>query len=83
MPLLRYYDPANPKQQYQTASASDPGIPAGWLDTQGSDGATPEALKVYTPGIASGGFPAYGDLTTNPTWPNGILGGYGGGKSTG
>ena len=73
MPSLRYYNPANPKQQYQTISASDPNIPAGWLDTQGSDGAIPEALKIYSVGTASGGYPKYGDLTTNPTWPNGIL----------
>ncbi len=84
MPLLRYYNPASPKQQYQTISSSDPNIPAGYLNTQGSDGAIPEALKVIAgPGLASGGYPAYGDLTTNPTWPNGILGGYGGGKPTG
>lgn len=82
MPLLRYYNPANPKQQYQTSSAADPNIPAGWLDTQGSDGAIPEALKQYYAGTASGGYPSYGDLTTNVKWPNGILGGYGGGKAT-
>jgi hypothetical protein len=73
MPSLRFYNPANPKQQYQTISASDPNIPSGWLDTQGSDGAIPEAMKVYSVGTASGGFPAYGDLTTNVRWPNGII----------
>jgi hypothetical protein len=57
-------------------SASDPGIPAGWLDTQGSDGATPEALQIYVAGIASGGFPSYGDparIAPLPKQPNGIL----------
>jgi hypothetical protein len=73
MPSLVYYNPANPRQKYYAISPSDPGIPAGWLDSQGSDGAIPEALKVYSVGTASGGYPAYGDLTTNPRWPNGII----------
>ena len=83
---MRFYNPANPKQQYQAISASDPNIPAGYLNTQGSDGAIPEALQVYEAGVNSGGFPKYtGDATqgANLTWPNGILNGYGGGKSTG
>ena len=83
MPILCFYDPAHPKTKYWTISASDPGIPAGYLNSQGSDGAIPEAMKVYSVGTASGGFPPYGDLTTNPTWPNGVLGGYGGGKVKG
>ena len=85
MPQLRFYNPANPKQQYQTISASDPNIPAGWLNTQGSDGAIPMALKVYSAGQASGGFPPYGDparITNVPKQPNGILNGYVGGKAT-
>jgi hypothetical protein len=73
MPSLVYYLPSNPKLKYYTISASDPNIPAGYVDSQGSDGAIPEALKIYSVGMASGGYPAYGDLTTNPTWPNGIL----------
>lgn len=76
MPQLRYYNPANPKQQYQTISASDPNIPAGYLDTQGSDGATPAALQVFVAGQASGGFPPYGvapNITNVPRQPNGIL----------
>ena len=52
---------------------NDPNIPAGYVDSQGSDGAIPEALKIYSLGTASGGYPKYGDLTTNPTWPNGII----------
>jgi len=83
MPSLVYYNPSNPSQKYYTISATDANIPAGYKDSQGSDGAIPEALKVYTPGINSGGYPKYGDLTTNPTWPNGIFGGYGGGKASG
>ena len=77
MPSLRYYNPANSSQQYQTISASDPNIPAGYLNSQGSDGAIPAALKVYTAGINSGGFPAYtGDASqqaVTPKQPNGIL----------
>ena len=77
MPILIFYNPNNTKQQYQTISASDPNIPAGYLNSQGSDGAIPAALKVYTAGINSGGFPAYtGDPTkqaVTPKQPNGIL----------
>jgi hypothetical protein len=83
MPSLVYYNPANPKQKYYTMTLNDPNIPAGYVDSQGSDGAIPEALKVLTVGTASGGYPSYGDLTTNPTWPNGIMNGYGGGKVKG
>ena len=73
MPIMMFYDPAHPKVRYWTISASDPNIPAGYLNSQGSDGAIPEAMKIYTAGINSGGFPKYGDLTTNPKNPNGIL----------
>jgi|GEM_PF-5545987 len=86
IPILIFYNPANTSQQYQTISASDPNIPAGYLNSQGSDGAIPEALKVYTAGINSGGFPSYqGDpgQAANPQgWINGVLGGYVGGKAT-
>jgi hypothetical protein len=80
MPSLVFFNPLNPKQKFYTMLVNDPAIPAGWLNSQGSDGATPEALQIYVAGLASGGYPAYGDLTTNPTWPNGIINGYGGGK---
>lgn len=77
MPQLRFYNPANPAQQYQTITLSDPNIPAGWLNTQGSDGAQPAALKQYTAGINSGGFPAYegdpGQAANVPNAINGIL----------
>jgi hypothetical protein len=92
MPQLRFYNPQNPKQQYQTISASDPNIPAGWLDTQGSDGATPMALKVYDAGINNQGAGAVGYLANadgdpqqrinQPNWPNGILNGFQGGAAT-
>lgn len=68
-----------------TISATDPNIPAGYVDTQGSDRATPMALQVYSAGVNSGGFPIYGDPANAaplPQQPNGILGGYVGGKAT-
>lgn len=78
MPILMYYSPANPKNRYWTTRAADPNIPAGYVDSQGSDGATPEGLQKYVAGINSGGYPAYtGDPTQSaatPSWPNGILG---------
>ena len=77
IPILIYYSPSNPRLKYQTISSSDPNIPTGYLDSQGSDGATPEALKIYSVGINSGGFPKYtgdvGQATSQPNWPNGIL----------
>ena len=77
MPSLVYYNPANPKQKYYTMTLNDPNIPAGYVDSQGSDGAIPEALKIYSVGINSGGYPAYtGDATqvaAQPNWINGII----------
>lgn len=78
MPIYVFYNPANPKQQYTTLNPADPNIPAGYLDSQGSDGATPERTQQFVAGINSGGYPAYtGDATQStatPNWPNGILG---------
>lgn len=93
MPELVYYNPANPKQQYHTIIPNDPNVPAGWLDTQGRDGAIPEAMQIYRAGINNQGAGAVGYLANadgdpqqridQPNWPNGILNGYGGGKATG
>ena len=90
--MLRYYNPANQKQQYTTISADDPNIPAGWLDAQGNDGATPEALKQFTAGINNQGAGSTGYLANadgdpqqrvdQPQSPNGILGGFAGGAMT-
>jgi hypothetical protein len=90
MPIRVWYNPANPKQQYTTGIANDPNVPAGYLDSQGSDGAQPEAVKVYTAGVNNQGAGAVGYLATadgdpqqridQPYWPNGILNGYGGAK---
>lgn len=89
-----FYNPANPKQQYRTAIPNDPNVPAGYLDTQGLDGATPEAMKFFTPGVNNQGagaaptqLPGYSDADPQqridqPNWPNGILNGYGGGLAT-
>ncbi len=89
MPILMFYNPANPHQKYWTIRSDDPGIPAGYVDSQGSDGATPEALQVYRAGVNNQGAGAVGYLATadgdpqqridQPRWPNGILNGYGGG----
>lgn len=77
MPIYCFYNPASPKSKYWTTTYNDPNIPAGWLDSQGSDGATPAATQQYVAGLNSGGFPKYtGDATqiaANPSWPNGIL----------
>lgn len=84
MPLLVFYNPANPKQQYQASRFNDPGIPSGWLYSQGSDGAIPQAVQVYRAGVNNQGAGSQpnspvsnGDpnqLTAQPNWPNGILG---------
>src|SRR5665213_1772700 len=83
MPRLMFYNPANPKQQYWTINASDPNIPAGFVDSQGSDGATPEALKQLVVGVNNQGAGAVGYLANadgdpqqridQPQSPNGIL----------
>lgn len=57
-----------------TTTYSDPNIPAGWLDSQGSDRGIPEAVKHYTAGINSGGYPKYtSDATQRSDYPNGVL----------
>ena len=80
MPIKLYYNPANPKQQYMTGIINDLNIPAGYLDTQGSDHATPMDLKQYYAGInnqgAGGPNIVNGDpqqVIDQPNWPNGIL----------
>jgi hypothetical protein len=88
-----WYNPNNPAQTYSTVIPNDPNIPAGYLDSEGSDGAIPEALKQYTAGVNNQGAGAVGYLAdadgdptmrvVQPNWPNGILNGYGGGKPTG
>jgi hypothetical protein len=84
MPILIFYNPNNPKQQYMTTSFSDAGIPSGWIYSQGSDGAIPAALQVYRAGVNNQGAgsqpsaqPSNGDpnqITAQPRWPNGLLG---------
>jgi hypothetical protein len=82
---MGYYvwiNPANQRQKYTTMLASDPNVPAGYILTSGSDGTADQPQQTIKAGINSGGFPQYGDLTSNAAWPNGILGGYQGGKRT-
>lgn len=91
MPRMMFYNPANPKQQYWTISATDANIPVGWVDSQGSDGAQPAAVQVYQAGVNNQGAGAINYLANvdgdpqqrvdQPDWPNGILNGYGGGKA--
>jgi hypothetical protein len=81
VPILVWVNSTNYHQKYITALINDPNVPAGFILTSGSDGATDEALQVYKAGINSGGFPAYtGDPSQRSDWPNGVLGGYPGGK---
>lgn len=64
------------KARYMTAIPNDVNVPAGYVLTSGSDGAPDAALKVYTGGLASGGFPAYNGYTDGSGTgqnPNGIL----------
>src|SRR5215472_842715 len=53
VPRLVYFNPANPRQQYVTALNSDPGVPAGYVLTSGSDGAMDSALQQYMAGLNS------------------------------
>lgn len=79
-----YLNPNNYRQQYVTAIANDPNVPAGWILTGGSDGAPDAALQTMRAGINSGGFPAYtGDPSQRPDWPNGIFTSKPGGAPTG
>lgn len=84
-----FYDPAQPRNRYWASSLSDPNVPAGYVNSQGSDGAIPEAVKRYTAGVnnqgAGGPAPSNGDpgqIACQPRWPNGILAGYIGGGVT-
>ena len=85
MPEVVFFNPNNPKQKYRTAIPNDPNIPAGWLNAQGLDGFTPEALKQFTAGVNNQGAGAVNYLANpgtdgdpqqridQPNWPNGIL----------
>lgn len=76
MPRYVFLNPVDYRQQYVTGLRSDPGVPAGWVLTSGSDGAPDAALITYMGGINSGGFPKYtGDpaqVAAQPLWINGI-----------
>lgn len=81
MSLFVFVNPANPKQKLYTSNQQDPAIPAGWVQTntsdgswQGVDGKTDQNLQQYQGGLWSGGFPAY-DGYTDGSATNGILGG--------
>ena len=73
-----WVNPANYKQRYYTSTPNDPGVPAGWVLTGGSDGAADMPVMQYQAGINSGGFPAYTNdptqVAAQPKWINGIFG---------
>ncbi len=54
-----YYNPANPHQLYWTILDNDANVPAGYVDSQGVDGAQPAQLQQYVAGVNSGGYPRY------------------------
>lgn len=87
MPRLVYLNPNNFKQSYITSILNDPGVPAGYVLTGGSDGAPDSALKQFVAGINSGGYPAYtGDAAqaANPQgWINGVFTSKPGGAKSG
>lgn len=72
--------------QYKTMLANDPGVPAGYILTSGSDYAADERQQSLVAGVNSGGFPSYtndaGQVAAQPNWPNGILGNFSGNKTT-
>lgn len=53
MPRLVWVNPANFRQQYVTALVADPNVPAGFILTSGSDGATDAPLQQFVAGINS------------------------------
>lgn len=53
IPRQVWVNPANFRQQYQTALVNDPNVPAGYILTSGSDGAEDSALQQYVAGINS------------------------------
>jgi hypothetical protein len=80
MPRIIWVNPASPrKQQYITTLVNDPNVPAGYVQTntsdgswQGADSVTDQDMQTIRAGVNSGGYPAYGLAVPNP---NGILGG--------
>ena len=72
------------KQQYLTALADDPNVPAGYRlsntsdgSGQFADGVLDQDLQTFRAGVNSGGYYPYtGDqsqLDAQPNWPNGIF----------
>lgn len=53
------YKSADNTKTYWSAVPNDPNVPAGYVLTSGSDGASDSALQTYVGGQWSGGFPAY------------------------
>jgi len=53
MPRLVWVNPVNFRLTYVTAINNDPGVPAGYVLTSGSDGAMDSALQQYMAGLNS------------------------------
>lgn len=69
------------KLAYVTSIPSDPGVPAGYLlsntsdgSGQFADGVTDQDMQTQVAGLWSGGYPAY-DGTSDQSHTNGHLGG--------
>ena len=81
MPRLVWVQASNPKNKYITTIANDPGVPAGYVLTNTSDGSaqiadgvTDKQMQTYVGGLWSGGFPAYNSYSDGSA-TNGHLGG--------
>lgn len=84
MPRIVWIKPGT-KSQYITTLVNDPNVPAGYLQSNTSDGSgqfvdgkTDQDLQTFVGGQASGGFPTYSGYTDGSgsgKWPNGRLGG--------
>jgi len=60
-----WYDPLVPANQYMSIDRGDPGVPAGYVLSGGTDGAIDQDVQFFKPGQASGGYPRYPADTGN------------------
>ena len=80
MPRIVYVLPGT-KKQYVTTIPNDPGVPAGYLlsntsdgSSQFADGVTDQDMQTAVAGLMSGGHPAYNGYSDGSA-TNGKLGG--------
>jgi len=62
MPGEIWVDPANFNNRVTVMPSARANVPAGYIFSGGSDGATDRDLIKFTGGIISGGYPTYGIL---------------------